>query len=52
VFALDDLIPVSALQHVLFCERQYALMYIEHVWAENRFTAEEEVLHHGDETPG
>jgi len=45
MFAEDDLIPISALQHVLFCERQYALIHIEQVWEENRFTAEGKVLH-------
>jgi CRISPR-associated exonuclease Cas4 len=45
VFDLDELISIAALQHVLFCERQYALMYLEQVWAENRFTAEGEILH-------
>jgi hypothetical protein len=33
------------MQHALFCERQYALIYLEQVWEENRFTAEGEVLH-------
>ncbi len=41
----DDLIPISALQHVLFCERQYALIHIEQIWNENFFTAEGKVLH-------
>ena len=41
----DDLIPISALQHEYFCERQFALMFIEQVWEENRFTAEGKVLH-------
>ena len=45
MFAIDDLIPVSALQHVLFCERQYALIYLEQMWEENQFTAEGKVLH-------
>jgi CRISPR-associated exonuclease Cas4 len=45
VFSEDDLIPISALQHVLFCERQYALIHLEQVWEENRFTAEGQVLH-------
>ncbi|MBL4807858.1 MAG: CRISPR-associated protein Cas4 [Rhodobacteraceae bacterium] len=40
----DD-IPLSALQHWLFCPRQYALIHIERIWAENRFTAEGRVLH-------
>jgi CRISPR-associated exonuclease Cas4 len=41
----DDLIPISAIQHVLFCERQYALIHIEQLWEENLFTAEGQVLH-------
>jgi CRISPR-associated exonuclease Cas4 len=40
-----DLIPLSALQHYLFCPRQCALIHIEQAWAENRFTAEGRVLH-------
>lgn len=30
---------------MLFCERQYALIHIEQLWDENRFTAEGKVLH-------
>jgi CRISPR-associated exonuclease Cas4 len=45
VYAEDDLIPISALQHALFCDRQYALIHLEQVWEENRFTAEGRVLH-------
>ena len=41
----DELIPISALQHVLFCERQYALIHLERLWEENLFTAEGRVLH-------
>jgi CRISPR-associated exonuclease Cas4 len=33
------------LQHLLFCERQCALIHIEQVWSENRFTAEGRILH-------
>lgn len=40
-----DFIPLSALQHHLFCPRQCALIHVEQVWAENRFTAEGRVLH-------
>lgn len=38
-------IPLSALQHWLFCPRQCALIHVERLWAENRFTAEGRVLH-------
>lgn len=41
----DDLLPISALQHMLFCERQCALIHIERQWAENLFTAEGQTLH-------
>lgn len=40
-----DLLPLSALQHFLFCERQCALIHIEQVWSDNRFTAEGRILH-------
>lgn len=40
-----DLIPLSALQHLLFCERQCALIHVEREWVENRFTAEGRILH-------
>lgn len=45
MFTEDELIPLSALQHLLFCERQCALIHIEQAWAENRFTAEGRILH-------
>jgi CRISPR-associated exonuclease Cas4 len=41
----DTAIPISALQHAVYCLRQAALIHIERVWAENRFTAEGRVLH-------
>ena len=53
MFSETDLIPISALQHFAFCERQCALIHIEKLWAENIFTAEGRVLHekaHGSTT--
>src|SRR3990170_8458525 len=41
----DDLLPISGLQHLAFCERQCALIHIEQAWEENRFTAEGRLLH-------
>jgi CRISPR-associated exonuclease Cas4 len=38
-------IPLSALQHAVYCLRQAALIHLERLWAENRFTAEGQVLH-------
>src|SRR3954463_13775689 len=40
-----DPIPISALQHAVYCLRQAALIHIERLWAENRFTAEGRVMH-------
>jgi CRISPR-associated exonuclease Cas4 len=45
VFAEDDLLPLSALQHLLFCERQCALIHLEQIWVENPLTAEGRQLH-------
>lgn len=45
MYTEDDLLMLSALQHLLFCPRQCALIHIEQVWTENRFTAEGRVLH-------
>ena len=41
----DDLIPISALQHLLFCERQAALIHVERLWAENELTVQGRQLH-------
>jgi CRISPR-associated exonuclease Cas4 len=41
----SQLLPISALQHLLFCERQCALIHVERQWAENRFTVEGQHLH-------
>lgn len=48
----DDLIPISALQHYLFCPRQYALIHLEMAWEDNQFTAEGNVLHERVDKPG
>jgi CRISPR-associated exonuclease Cas4 len=44
-YAEADLLSLSALQHLLFCERQCALIHLEGAWAENRLTAEGRILH-------
>lgn len=45
MYSEDELLPISALQHLLFCERQCALIHVEQAWVENRLTAEGRVLH-------
>jgi CRISPR-associated exonuclease Cas4 len=45
MFDEDDLLPISGLQHLMFCERQWGLIHIEQIWEDNRLTAEGRVLH-------
>ena len=40
MFDEDQLLPLSALQHWLYCPRQCGLIHLEQAWAENKFTAE------------
>jgi CRISPR-associated exonuclease Cas4 len=47
-----DLVPLSALQHFLFCPRQCALIHVERLWAENVLTAEGRILHERRDQPG
>lgn len=41
----DQLILISALQHYAYCPRQFALIHVEQVWAENYFTMHGNILH-------
>ena len=45
MYSEDDLLPISGLQHLLFCERQAALVLIENLWEENTFTADGRIKH-------
>lgn len=45
MFAEDELLPISALQHLLFCERRAALTLIECVWEDNVFTVKGSLFH-------
>jgi CRISPR-associated exonuclease Cas4 len=45
MFDEDELLPISALQHFVFCPRRCALVHIEQVWMENQFTVEGDLLH-------
>lgn len=45
MYTEDELLPISGLQHLAFCERQVALIHIEGLWEENVYTAEGKILH-------
>lgn len=41
----EEFLQISGLQHLQFCRRQWALIHIEQLWAENLRTVEGELLH-------
>ncbi len=41
----DDYLMISGLQHFSFCRRQWALIHIEQLWADNLRTVEGNILH-------
>jgi CRISPR-associated exonuclease Cas4 len=45
MYTTEDLIQLSALQHMVFCERQCALIHIEQTWTESGRTAEGRIMH-------
>ena len=47
----DDLLLLSGIQHMAFCERQWALIHIEQVWAESSRTVEGKHLHERADDP-
>jgi CRISPR-associated exonuclease Cas4 len=48
----NDALPISGLQHLAFCARQWGLIHLEQVWAENRLTAEGRLMHERADLPG
>jgi len=45
MYTEEQLLPLSGLQHLAFCERRWALIHIEQQWEENLFTTEGRLLH-------
>lgn len=48
----EDFLPLSGLQHLAFCPRQWALIHLEQAWSENRLTTEGRLLHERADLPG
>ena len=44
-YTSDELLPLSGIQHFIFCRRQWALIHIEQQWKENVLTVEGKQLH-------
>lgn len=45
MFEEDEFVYLSALQHYVFCPRQFALIHIEQEWIENKFTFQGRLMH-------
>jgi len=47
----DELLPLSGIQHFIFCRRQWALIHVERQWQENVLTVEGKLLHKRTDDP-
>jgi len=45
MYSEEEFIQLSALGHIMVCERQCALIHIEMIWEDNFFTADGSLLH-------
>jgi CRISPR-associated exonuclease Cas4 len=50
-YSPDELLPLSGIQHFLFCRRQWALIHIEQQWKDNALTAEGRIMHNRADDP-
>ena len=41
----SDFLQLSGIQHFSFCRRQWALIHIEQLWAENFLTTDGAIMH-------
>lgn len=48
----DEVVPLSALQHWIYCPRQCGLIHLEQAFEENIHTARGQAVHHLVDTPG
>lgn len=51
MFTDEELLMLSGIQHIAFCPRQYALIYIEDQWQENILTIQGSHLHERVDDP-
>jgi len=47
----ENLVPLSALQHYIFCPRQCALIHVEQVWQDNLYTLRGDRAHERVDIP-
>lgn len=51
IYAEEDFLQLSGLQHFAFCRRQWALIHIENQWAENYRTVDGALFHENAHNP-
>lgn len=52
MYSDGELLPLSGLQHIAYCERQYALIHVEQAWEESVDTLRGEYFHERVDTVG
>ena len=50
-YTSDELLPLSGIQHFVFCRRQWALIHVERQWQDNVLTVEGKLLHKRADDP-
>jgi CRISPR-associated exonuclease Cas4 len=50
-YSSDELLPLSGIQHFIFCRRQWALIHVERQWQENTLTIEGKLMHKRVDNP-
>jgi len=50
-FTPEELLPLSGIQHFVFCRRQWALIHVERQWQDNLLTVEGRLLHRRVDDP-
>jgi len=50
-YTADELLPLSGIQHFVFCRRQWALIHVERQWQDNVLTVEGKLLHKRADDP-
>ena len=50
-YTSEELLALSGIQHFIFCRRQWALIHVERLWADNALTAEGRLMHQRADDP-
>ncbi len=51
LYVEEEMLQLSGIQHYVFCPRQWALIHLEQLWADNSLTAEGSLLHQNVDNP-